>query len=258
MKKSDRNALYLGLLICAGIIGMFAVTIFYPKEENKGKQVLRVAFTHIGEANKGTNVCLAGKVIGTVSSIHNIIDQCLVDDQDRLYCYELVLKVDSNVVVYEGDRIVMHSPKLITEPIINIIPSKMRMNTPRLTSLHLAFGDSVDPLNKIMDFIDQTERTINHMHNEISQFIRHISVLLKNEDQVSVVPITLEILSSIQKGADQISLLLDRSEQIDRLLADCGEVAAFMKDYGLLYQHNNRWKRAQKFHDKQKPLLDKK
>lgn len=259
MKKSERKSLYLGLLICLGVCGVFGVTVLFPKEEHNGKQELHVAFTHIGGANKGMNVCLAGKSIGCVSAIHNIMDQGIVDAQNQLYAYKLVLKIDSNLSIHEGDQIVLYSPKLISEPIVNIIPSPSRSETPCLTSSQLAYGSNIDPIEKVIHFIDRADQAITALHGECSQVVNQISVLLNNTEQVSIVQKTIDVLSSIQEGADRLANLLDtkRSDEMGQLLGDFKEVASFMRDYGLFYQYNSQWKKAQKFQDKAKVSQDK-
>lgn len=254
LKKNERKALSLGLLMCLGACGIFGIIALFPKVDRHGMQELRVAFTHIGGANKGMSVCLAGKSIGCVTAIHNIIDKGLADSQDQIYAYELVLKIDSSVSIREGDQIVLYSPKLISEPIINIIPSKFRESTPCLTASHLAFGNNIDPVEKIIHFVDRADQAITSLHQGCSQTLARISDLLDHSEQVSVVQKTLDVLASVQEGANRLSDLLNakHSEEIGQLLEDAKEVTSFMRDYGLLYQYNSQWKRAQKFQDKMK------
>ncbi|WP_284441990.1 MlaD family protein [Chlamydia gallinacea] len=252
MSEEDRKSLYFGFFLCIGIIGLFSVMFFFPKNQGDSKQEIRVAFTHLSGVSKGMNVCLAGKRIGSVVKVQDILDKRVYGDEGQLYCYELVLKIDSSVALYQDDIFAMYSPKVIGESIINIIPGAERKEKQRLGSTDLVYGRNIDPMEKLIQFIDKADKAINQLENETLRISSQLSTLLDIENEFSLVKQMHLITEAIHKSAEGITQCLDneRVQRIDRLMEDCRDIAAMMKEYGLLYQYNAQWKKQQRLKDK--------
>ncbi|WP_348662704.1 MlaD family protein [Chlamydia vaughanii] len=257
MSKEDRKSLFFGFFLCAGVLGLISVMLFSPKSRGDGKQEIHVAFTHLSGVSKGMNVCLAGKFIGSVSAVQNIMDKGICGEAGQLYCYELILKVDSGVSLYKDDVFAMYSPKIIGESIVNIIPGKSRIEKNRLCSEDLVYGSNIDPIEKLIQFVDKADKAISKLEAEAVNVYSKISALLDDEKDSSLLKQMRVTTESIHKSADKLTDCFDseRVERIDRLMEECRDIATTVKDYGLLYQYSSRWKKQQKMKDKQKQLI---
>ncbi|BAE81149.1 hypothetical protein [Chlamydia felis Fe/C-56] len=254
MSREDRKAIFFGLFLCIGILGLFSIMLFTPKSRGNGKQEIHVAFTHISGVSKGMNVCLAGKVVGSVASVHNIMDKGIVGDSGQLYCYELVLKIDSGISLYKDDTFAMYSPKIIGESIVNIIPGRIRDENNRLYAQDLVYGNNIDPIEKLVQCVDRADKVLGKLEEETSNVYSKLLTLLDEEKDASLVKQARLATESIHKSADRLSECLGkgRVERIDGLMNDCRDIASNVKNYGLLYQYNSRWKKQQKAKDKKK------
>lgn len=252
MSKEDRKSLYFGCFLCMGIIGLLSVMFFFPKKQGNNKQEIHVAFTHLSGVSKGMHVFLAGKCIGSVAKVQDIIDKRIYGDEGQLYCYELVLKIDSRVALYKDDVFAMYSPKIIGESIINVIPGKLRQENQRLSSEDRVYGKNIDPMEKLVQFIDKADKAISQLENETVRISSKLSTLLDAESDLSLLHQMCLITESIHRSAEGIIQCLDheRVQRLDRLMEDCRDIAAMMKEYGLLYQYNAQWKKQQKLKDK--------
>ncbi|MGL5263429.1 MAG: MlaD family protein [Candidatus Rhabdochlamydia sp.] len=135
------------IVACALLIWMVA---FLKPSVGDGKQILYVRFSNIDRINVGTRVLFAGKPVGEVTSIEEIQSarqKPLSDLLQRLYYYQLVLKIDSKVKVYDTDEVMVQTAGLLGERSIAIIPKVPPKGTiPRLISNQPIYADSVDPI----------------------------------------------------------------------------------------------------------------
>ncbi|ANH78923.1 MlaD family protein [Candidatus Chlamydia sanziniae] len=256
MSRADHKAMCLGLFVVVGILGLLAVMIFFPKAHGNRKQELHVAFIYAGGACKGMNVCLAGQVVGSVTAIQNIMNEERRNAEGQLYCYKLVLKIDSLVSLYAGDTITMYSPKVLGESVINIFPKGPSHESSKITSKELIYGHNIDPVEKLIQCIDKTEKAMITLREEVKKISLKVSSLLDNELETSLTHQALRAVEAIQCSAEKISNCLDvpRIEKMDKLIDECQEIAFSLRNYGLLYQYNAKWKRLQK-HREQNDLL---
>ena len=105
---------------------------------------------------------------------------------------------------------------------------------------------------KLIQFIDKADKAINQLENETLRISSQLSTLLDIENEFSLVKQMHLITEAIHKSAEGITQCLDneRVQRIDRLMEDCRDIAAMMKEYGLLYQYNAQWKKQQRLKDK--------
>ncbi|WP_375793193.1 MlaD family protein [Chlamydia sp. 12-01] len=258
MSKEDRKSIFFGLFLCVGILGLFSVMLFTPKSRGDGKQEIHVAFTHLSGVSKGMNVCLAGKIIGSVASVQNIMDKGISGQSGELYCYELVLKIDSGISLYKEDTFAMYSPKIIGESIVNIIPGKTRDENNRLYAHDLVYGNNIDPIEKLIQFVDKADKALEKLETGTENIYSKLSTLLDAEKDASLVKQARLAIESIHKSANRLADCLDneRIDRIDGLMGDCKDIASTVKDYGLLYQYNSQWKKQQRAKDKKRQSLE--
>lgn len=122
---SDRKkALAIGGFIIGSFSILATVLLFLKPTFGDSGRTLRVRLVDIEKIGVGTRVTLAGKPIGQVVSIEHIDDARLNPETSQVYVYELVLKVDSHIPIYESDHIQPQTSGLLGEKSIAIIPQR--------------------------------------------------------------------------------------------------------------------------------------
>ena len=104
MSDKLKNIL-IGLFALMAIMTVVGTVLFLQPSIGDGKKTLNVRFANVAGINIGTRVTFAGKPIGEVKEILKVQDarENRTDDASGIYIYQLTLKVDSSVDVYEND-----------------------------------------------------------------------------------------------------------------------------------------------------------
>src|ERR1700722_15350941 len=104
--NSVKNML-IGVFIIAACSLLIGIVMFLKPSVGDGKKTLYVRFANINAIDIGTRVTYAGKPVGEVVAISEIYHARSqpVDSEGHFYFYQLTLKVDSSVVVYNTDDI---------------------------------------------------------------------------------------------------------------------------------------------------------
>jgi phospholipid/cholesterol/gamma-HCH transport system substrate-binding protein len=127
MASSIKNIL-IGLFVTAAIgIIIFMLMFLHPKVGDNAK-TLRVRFTDIDKVNVGTRVTFAGKPVGEVISITELPEARTerLNQNGDIYVYELTLKVDSGVDVFNSDDVMLRTSGLLGERNIEINPNPLK------------------------------------------------------------------------------------------------------------------------------------
>ncbi len=114
----------IGIFVIAAIaVVIFVLMFLHPSVGDKGR-ILRVRFANIDKISLGTRVTFAGKPVGEVVSITELPD---VETERKVvngyvYVYELKLRVDSSVNVFNSDEISSRTSGLLGEKSVSILP----------------------------------------------------------------------------------------------------------------------------------------
>lgn len=171
MREQTKNMLIgiFVILACALIIWLI---LFLKPSVGDGKQTLFVRFSNINRINVGTRVLFAGKPVGDVVSIDEIFDarqKSQKDDQGQIYYYQLTLKIDSHVKVYNTDEFTIQTSGLLGEKSIAIIPRIPDKGvTPQLITTQPVYAESVDPLenafNELSDLAKKMQKSFDKVN----------------------------------------------------------------------------------------------
>lgn len=191
---SDRmKTLWIGIFIIAAIVAIASLLLFLePTVGDEGK-TLRVRFSNIEKISIGTRVTFAGKPVGEVVQINEIFDARSQpsDSLGNIYFYELVLKVDSSVDVYNTDLIVFQTSGLLGEKSIAIIPKAPKPGSPpaHIVNNEILYAKSTDKveeaLNELIVVGDKVEQTMDRIINFIDTNNAEISASIKSFHRTS-------------------------------------------------------------------------
>jgi phospholipid/cholesterol/gamma-HCH transport system substrate-binding protein len=150
MGEQTKNMLIGAFVIAACGVIIWLILFLKPSVGN-GKETLYVRFSNVNQITIGTRVLFAGKPVGEVVAIEPVPDARLkpmADVLGEIYYYQLVLKVDSSVKVYDTDEVTIQTSGLLGEKSIAIIPKVPPKGViPKLISDgQPIYAESVDPL----------------------------------------------------------------------------------------------------------------
>ncbi len=153
MGEQIKNML-IGIFAIAASLLIIWIIMFLKPSVGDGKQILYVRFSNVNNIPIGTRVTFAGKPVGEVVAIDNLPEARAKPSSDvlgHLYFYQLELKIDSNVKVYDTDEFSVQTSGLLGEKSIAIIPKPVPKGiVPQLlTCKNVVYAKSVDPLEKL-------------------------------------------------------------------------------------------------------------
>lgn len=127
MLASIKNIL-IGIFVIAAIAIIVFMLLFLHPSVGDNAKTLRVRFTDIDKVNVGTRVTFAGRPVGEVVSIKEIPSARTgrVSVHGDVYVYELELKVDSGVDIFNTDEIMLRTSGLLGERNIEINPRPLQ------------------------------------------------------------------------------------------------------------------------------------
>ncbi len=203
MTEKMKNIL-IGLFVITSVTLVIGMILFLDPKIGDGKKTLEVRFANISGITIGTRVTFAGKPVGEIVTIREIHDarEAAADDTGRVYFYQLTLRIDSSVHVYNFDDIAIRTTGLMGEKSIAILPkTPPHGKTAHLITDQIMTANSIDPL-------DNTFNQISKVSNRMENTIEHLDKwFLKNQDHLS------ESIASFNQFIDQGSALLSSIDQ---------------------------------------------
>ncbi len=177
MNDKFKNLL-IGLFISGAIAVIVIVILFLDPKIGDGKKTLYVRFSNIAGIGVGTRVTFSGMPVGEVKTIHEVANarEEPTDELGRVYFYQLTLKIDSSVEVYNTDEIIISTTGLLGEKSIAIIPKAPPKNTiPKLITNQIIYADSVDPLENALHEITNLSKSLESAVKDIDQWFNENS-----------------------------------------------------------------------------------
>jgi len=123
MSDQIKNLMIGIFVLVAACIVIFILMFLNPRVGDKGK-VLLARFTNIDKVTIGTRVTYAGKPVGEVVGIKEVEfgREGRKDSSGHIYLYELKLRVDSKVNVFNSDEVAVRTSGLLGEKNVEISP----------------------------------------------------------------------------------------------------------------------------------------
>lgn len=128
----QKKNFWLGLFILSALIIAIILLLFLHPTAGDGKKIVRVRFSNLEKVTLGTRVTFAGKPVGEVVAIKEIKEarNNPPDASGNPYFYEVELKVDSGVHLYNYDEVAFSTVGLLGEKVIAIVPKNAPKNRP--------------------------------------------------------------------------------------------------------------------------------
>ncbi len=207
------KSIMIGLFVISacGLI-VFILLFLHPTVGDEAK-VLHVRFTDIDKVNIGTRVTFAGRPVGEVTEIREIegARHTHLEHDGEVYIYELTLKVDSGVYVFNTDEITLRTSGLLGEKNVAILP--MPPSEP---------DEKIYPVDREVFYassVPSVESTFKDISGLSKKFERALDGVIDILDSIK----EKEIVSNIGKAARSLSEItgaLDKPEQWENTLAN--------------------------------------
>lgn len=161
MTEKMKNIL-IGLFVATAVTIGVSMILFLEPKIGDGKKTIRIRFANIAGIVVGTRVAFAGKPVGEVIHIKEISNaREHPDDMGRVYFYELTIKADSSVEIYDCDEIAIRSIGLMGEKSVAILPKASKAAT--LITDAIIYANSIDPLDNTLNQIAKVAGRIEEM-----------------------------------------------------------------------------------------------
>lgn len=218
MLASLKNVL-IGIFVLSAVgIIVFMLLFLHPSVGDNAK-TLRVRFNDIDKVNIGTRVTFAGKPVGEVVSIEELPDARTgrVSKNGDIYVYQLELKVDSGVDVFNTDMITLRTSGLLGERNIEINPQPLKpgekLEKVEDQILYAAQMTSMeDTIKQIGDLSQKFVAVLDDVHGFMDEIKRDGIISKLNQSVDNVVGIT-ESLNQPEKWRKTIDNILTLSER---------------------------------------------
>ncbi len=181
MGEQTKNML-IGVFVIAACALIVWLTLFLKPSVGDGKETLYVRFANINRINVGTRVLFAGKPVGEVvaiDEIYNARQKPLIDVMGDVYYYQLVLKVDSHIKVYDTDDVIIQTSGLLGEKSIAIMPKAPPKGVvPKLITNQPIYAESADPIEQAFTELSDLATEMQTTFQQVNQWLR------KNSDEM--------------------------------------------------------------------------
>ncbi len=230
MNEQSKNLL-IGLFVASAITIMIGMILFLEPTIGDGKKTLQVRFANIAGITIGTRVTCAGKPVGEVTHIKEIIKarEEIPDDSGRVYLYQLALKVDSSVIVYPTDEIAVRTTGLMGEKSVAILPKALPKGKEiQPVTDQVLYANSIDTLENTFNTVSKVANRLDGAIGRFDQWFNenqaHLANALKSFDGAMARADT--VLSSIDKEQlvpairESVAILNDNMEAVRTSLND--------------------------------------
>lgn len=230
MIANQLKNMIIGLFVIIACFLIVGIILFVKPSVGDGKEILHVRFGNINGINIGTRVTYAGKPIGEVDDIRQVVDarEKATGNFGQVYTYLLTLKVDSSYTIYTTDKIMVQTAGLLGEKYVAIVPQAFKPGQVAnvVTSKDVLIGDSTDILesamNQVKTLTDKAEETLDRMIVWIDKYGDSVGSLVHSVDvAMKEVGKTIQTLNELHFADDVHAAtkhIGDTFAQIDQVL----------------------------------------
>ena len=254
--EQTKNMLIGAFIIVACALFVSFILFLRPSVGDEG-QTLTLRFSDINNVGVGTRVLFAGRPVGEVVSIEEIPDgrKQPVDELGRVYTYQLKIKIDSGVKVYDTDEVTIQTSGLLGEKSIGIIPKAAPPGvTPILISKKPIYADSIDPLENALVQISDVAVEMERAFKLAADWLE-----TNDEDMTAMIQNIKSITADISDGKGTLGKLIHEDGlyvRFNGLMTKLDTVLDDVNHYGLLFHSNKGWQRTRQRRITQLHALD--
>lgn len=213
MAASLKNV-FIGLFVVAAISVIFYMLLFLHPKVGDNAKTLRVRFTDIDKVNIGTRVTFAGKPVGEVITIRELPEArtSRTSEHGEIYVYELILKVDSGVDIFNTDVITLRTSGLLGERNIEITPE------PLTTARKLEKVEDEILYAAQTTGVEDTMKEIGLLSQKFGVVLEDVHLFMEDIKQAGVVAKVRHILDNVTELTDSLNESDKLKQTLDNFL----------------------------------------
>lgn len=217
MIDQGKNILIGVFVVAACAIAVFMLLFLHPTVGNEGK-IIRVRFANIDKVNLGTRVTYAGKPVGEIVDINEVetVGDPRIAHDGFIYPYELVLKVDTGVNVYNTDVVSLRTSGLLGEKSVAIMP------LPPLPGQVVRNVDKETLYANETGSVEETLKEFKELSDKFELALDSINIFFKDIKETQLI----EKVSKIATNVEQITSTLNKPKELEDTLYNIQEFAA--------------------------------
>jgi phospholipid/cholesterol/gamma-HCH transport system substrate-binding protein len=242
MSEAIKN-IAIGIVVAVSLCLILWALLFLHPSFGDGKFRLHVRFQDIEKVNLGTRVTYAGRAVGEVVKIEQVPEEerHAGDSPDDIYIYDLTLKIDSHIPLYDSDEITIGTSGLMGERFISVLPKrpKNHIATP------IAFDEVV--YSKRPHSVDDAFKMISNLSVKAEETLDTVASLVnENRERFDA---TMDSLKSATNELNSLLTSANESKLVDKTVGVMDKVDVLMNDmnnYGMLFHLDKTWQRDRK------------
>lgn len=214
----------VGLLMIAACAFTISLILFLKPSVGDGKKTYIARFSNINGIGVGTRVMFAGKPVGEVISVEEVNEarKQPSDKEGRFYFYQLKLKVDSSVTIYNTDTVGIQTSGLLGEKSIAIIPKvPVKGVAPKPIGKEIIYAQSADPLETAFTELSELASEMEGTFRYLNSWLDHNGDLLAaaigsfkatmNEAEKTLETVNqTQVVQAAKNGIDNFSNAMER------------------------------------------------
>lgn len=253
MADQIKNLLIGVFVTAAAVIIIFLLMFLHPRIGDEGK-MLHVRFTDIDKVTIGTRVTYGGRPVGEVVEIKEIEfgRKGKADSSGHVYLYDLALRVDRGVNVFNTDEVSLRTSGLLGEKNIEITPiapepnQKLRQidNEPIYAEETGSVEETFKELKKVASKFDTALEALTDTLYRIrdEKLIEKITDAMENVDSITASlnkPKELsESIENIHRFTEHINASMDSVDKTLETFSRAAENALTFVQHGQLIIEN--------------------
>lgn len=221
MSDQYKNVMIALFVLAASAIAAFILLFIHP-DVGDDRKFLRVRFADIDKVSIGTRVTYGGKPVGEVVEIRDIETEKKPRQSlnGRVYLYELDLRVDSSVDVYNSDEVSLRTSGLLGEKSVAIMPrppqpgQKLRNIDDELIyatetgSVEQTFQELKEVANKFDEVLENINRAVEDLHSDgtfksVARVVNHLADITSSLNKPKEIDEILASVHHLMQEADE-------------------------------------------------------
>lgn len=248
MIDQTKNIMIGLFVIAACSIVIFILLFLHPSVGDEALK-LRVRFSDIDKVNLGTRVSYGGKAVGEVVEIREIPEasEGRKGHNGQVYLYELELRVDSNVNVYNSDEVLLRTSGLLGERSIAIVPEAPRPGQElKLMNNEVIYASQTGSVEETFKEFKEVADRFDVALDAITEFFREINKEKVPKAIADSLHNIADITAQMKSGKSTIGKLLYDDDLYLRFTSIMNKGEVVMDDinhYGVLFHLDKGWQR---------------
>lgn len=234
--------LLIGLFVtAAAAVVIFILMFLHPRIGDEGR-LIHVRFTDVDKVTIGTRVTYAGKPVGEVIAIDEIEEGRggKTDSAGHVYIYDLTLRVDTKVNVFNTDEIALRTSGLLGEKNVEITPiapqpGQVLLEIDGQVIYAQKTGTVEETFKEFKDAADKLQATLSAATDILNlvkenKLVEKITSVVENVESMTAALNRPDDLVEIIMNVQQFSQSINTSwVNVDKFIRDIDETALSIK-----------------------------